>query len=590
MGWYIFYGLGLIVLAVGIILFFSNKKRGRESVFGLIAVLFVVSFIWYIPIEISQDTYTVYEGILSAFLQGVAVLKADGYSKNTEGYWWVYSLYSASIMAVRIAVLPLIFGVILSFFRLPYQIFLNKIYKNRRPYVFIGVTNKNINIAKSLYMKEKCRLIFVAQKSAEDEKRTELNELDAFLFETGIGYVFSKIIKDDSRYSEKNPVQIFVFEETEEENLLYLQELADVLKADTKRHSRIYAETDRLYWNNQNGIQLNIEKDTMITVSFVRTCDNFAYNNLYNFNLLQNYVEKDQKKLVKVLMIGMDRFSLAMLKSMTWLLQIPGFKLELCAVDSGTYIEKFRFSYPGIELEADEEGMASYSLNLYENIDYGSKEFEDIINRHSDFTYAFINSLDSVTNSNLLDYLVTVRLRNKENNTYHIQIKNDSKTVFENLNNYPWDHVTEVGNLSEMYSYDFITDSEMEKAGRLVHTQRQLEKEEDKRVSWEYYCKDEYMRGSALARVLGLKYKIYVINKFYDGDYTLLKSESWMKAEHMRWSVYTWFLGIVYGEQSDRKLGKTHNDLKNYRYLDEKIKGYDAIDVNDEIVKACTFF
>lgn len=584
--WYIFYGLGLAILIAGILLYFSKKKSENGAVLFILAAIFLTTFVWYIPIELSQGVYSFPEGVLSAILQGVGVLKADGYSKNTDGAWWVYSLYSISIMILRIAVLPMIFGLVLSFFRLPYQLILNFIREKRAPYIFVGISEKNILIAKSLYEKESCRLIFVSTKASDEENPVALKEIGALVFDVGFSYLLTKIVKDSKRFDKTSPLKIFVFEENEEKNLFLLQELVSVLKNDKSRNTRIFVEIENLSWTNQNHIQEGFKEYTGLTVNFVRSYESFAYNNLYNNKIDKYYIDDSGRRLIKVLIIGINRVSLEMIKSITWLMQIPGYRLDLCAVGSGNYIDEFKFSYPGIVMSIDEYGYASYNLNMYEGIDYKSERFKEIINDYSDFTFAFIGENDSVANLNLSEYLITVRKRMNKDNNFIIQLKNDKKIALDKGDDDPFNHIIEVGSLSEVYSYDFITNSALENAAELVHLERQSQKAEDKRVSWSEYCKDEYMRGSTLARVLGIRYKLDVIDSLYGSDYSLLKTHEWKEAEHMRWNIYTWFLGMIRGNETDRKIGKIHSDLKAFDKLEERIKKYDEIEINEEIASA----
>lgn len=592
MEWIVFYIIGIMFLIVGSAVA-VYKRKNSSVVLYLLASIFFTLFIWYIPIETSKDIYSIPEGILSAFLQSIGSLKGDGYVKDIVQSGWIYTFYSTSIMILRIAIFPLIFSVVLLFFKTPYQLVVNSFQKYKKTYILIGMNTKNISIAKSIHEKGPCRLIFISEKGKAESLQESLNEIDALVFEKSIRYVWAKVVKDKKIFSEENPIEVFIFDESEEKNLRNLQEIGDIVAQDKYRNSKIYVESENLSWTNQNGIQKQFEEKTKIIINFIRVHEAFALNNLYNNNLLNESLSVNGIETIKVLLVGMDNYGMATLKCILWLVQLPGYKLEICTIDSGQYIDKFTNCYPEIKMEMDEPGVALYKIEMYENVDYQSKEFTNIINTQSDFTFAFLNGSDMSTNSNLVDVLSTIRARNKSGDNFNIHMKNDVASIFADILTYPWNHVTEVGTISEVYSFEFLTNSSIEKAARLVHEERQLHKE--KKTSWKSYCKDEYRRNSVFARVLSLRYKLTIIKSSYKEEYSLLSTYEWKKSEHMRWNVYTWLLGFVRGDvsvsesESEKKIAKVHADLIAFDDLELETQNNDAIDVNDNIVQQLLF-
>lgn len=119
--WYLSYIAGLAVLIAGLIYLLKNRYDRYISA-KLLAFMFGIMVIWYLPIEISKSEYTIVEGIFSAILQGINAIKIGSYSKKIENTTeTVRCLFSTSILAVRVVMLLNTYVAVLSLFSKPYN-------------------------------------------------------------------------------------------------------------------------------------------------------------------------------------------------------------------------------------------------------------------------------------------------------------------------------------------------------------------------------------------------------------------------------------------------------------------------------------
>ncbi len=98
------------------------------------------------------------------------------------------------------------------------------------------------------------------------------------------------------------------------------------------------------------------------------------------------------------------------------------------------------------------------------------------------------------------------------------------------------------------------------------------------------------------ARTLAFRYKMQLIEKYYDADYSITaKDNVWKIYEHMRWNVYTRTQGYVLADKElldasgeldkkTRTVARVHNDLVDYEELTKEEQDKDALVLSPEIV------
>ncbi len=575
--------LGLLFAALGFYIYFKTENRDKRNSLVLVLFVFIAIVIWYIPLEISQEVYSVPEGVLSAILQGVASLTGDSYSKEMVADPTISALFSFAIMAGRIIILVFLFDVVISFVGVPYQYILSWINRKRKTFVFGTVNERTIAIARSVGSKKETRMIFACGKDADNESLEALKDTGALYFTKSIGQVLRNLVRDEI----SDTVEVFIFGDNDAENIESLSELAEATKNDKYRHIKAYVELNSTSLIIQNSISTRYRHQERLTVNFIRTAENFAYNNLYDNYIIENAVNEKNLKIIRALIIGADDISIGMLKTMLWLLQIPGYKLEVEVISDSEFISGFKYACPEIKDDMDEPGMAAYHVGLHEGIGYRSEEFGRLIKENGAFTFAFVNCGDDVLNYNVAADLYMFRKRAGIDGDCLIQVRNDKVSAISDKDDELWKHTMAVGTDRDLYSYSYLTNAPIEEAAKLVHDKRQLEKGLTDRVPWDEYCRDEYKRRSTYARALSLRYKLYVISQDYRADYSLLKTDrEWMMYEHMRWNVYMQTGGYIKSDKKDTVIGKTHTDLVPFGELAESTQIRDAISVDDDIVNS----
>ena len=607
MDWLIFYIIGLIMLISGLLYYVIKGRKKRNGSLVLFAVFFFVFFVWYIPIENQRDFYSMPEAIIAAIFRGIGAVKGDSYSKetlNTAG--WLESAYAISIMLVKLIILCLTVNVILWMLKRPYQNIRNWLGRNKKTYIFYKVNSKTINTAKSMADREDARIIFFTDSELSESEKSLVDSVNGIYFEKTPEDVFGKIIKIKELKRGGKRIEVFLFGDNDAENLQCMKKLCSNIRdwgkksnkdsdEDSDQNSdrnqegevRVYIELVDASWDIRNAIFPENAEFKNLVINTVITEENFALNNLYYNSIFDYYVEEENNKIIKLLFVGFDKCSDEMLKTALWLGQMPGFKIEITVIEPDNNYEKFLYECPGIQDAMDEAEVACYKISYFGGVNYESRAFSKVVEEHIDFTFAFVNTGSDMMNCNAARHIMSCRIRNGINAECLIQTKNEFSVIPAQES---WNMIHEVGKIDEIYTYVNITNSTIEEVTRKIHNIRQQEKKREKEqkgetykeISWNEYCKDEYKRKSTYARTLAVRYKLKVIEKYYDGDFSLLEnSRQWAIYEHMRWNVYTWSLGYVKGEKKDDSI-KTHDCLIAFSDLSEKIQAYDYIKVDKE--------
>ena len=454
--------------------------------------------------------------------------------------------------------------------------------RNEPVFVFGQLNHKTLSIAKSI-ANEKDRRIIFAGLAPGHEQRSVLRSIGAEFLSKDV----ADVLKHFMEINNPEPVEVFLFGECDEKNIADLSSIADVVKHAFTGHLRVYVELERTSQAVQDSISKNYRHLDRMIINFVRTPEDFAYNNLYDNLMIENALEENGRKVIRTLVIGSDAISMETVKCMLWLAQIPGYRIEITIVSDAEFVSRFKYSCPEIKDEADEPGMAVYRLKMHQNISYDGDEFARLITKYSGFTFAFVNSGNDMANCNIAADLCMCRKRAGIEDDCMILVRNNTASgVFENSDEL-WKNVKIVGTEDDLYSYSYLTNSPIENAARLIHDKRQTKKDLSKRVAWSDYCRDEYKRKSVFARALSLRYRLYIISQDYHAQYCLLQNDdTWMMYEHMRWNVYMQAGGFIHSDKKDTGIGRTHPDILPFNRLDRDTQLNDAIAVDDDIVNS----
>lgn len=606
--WYAAFITGIVFFLVGII-YLLGKKEIREEHFAKAALFeFLSGFVMYIPQELFNDipssrpVLKVVESLFTALLRTFSIYMGNGYERVTYTDHPVFSGFYATVMAAsHLLLLFFIAGFIVKFFEGPFQQIIFSLRKRKYSFVFYGCNEKTLTIAESIQksdgLKKKGSIIFaVADKEPGDEAKQRIRSMKGIFTDSSL----KRIVKSLSRKSKGT--EVFLFGDSEENNLIRLQQICSSLKSTPNCKIKIFVELNETPWNLYGDFlkDLNSKFGEKLIINFVRTEENFVFNDLLDNSVFEYATPKVDEKLrktvreIKILLIGMNERNLEMFRAVMHLGQMPGYRLNVMVIEDGAKRDILRERFPEIKDECNAEGDAIYKILYRENIDYRAEIFDEIIKwEYPDFTFAFVNAGDDILNANIAMRLNAICYRANRKDDYIIQANIRNRDICSCWSRNLTENIDFVGSVEDTYNYEFVTMSGIEKATEAIHNVRYP----DGSRPWFVYCNDEYNRHSVYARTLSFKHKVRIIDEYYQSDYSVTsKDEEWKIYEHMRWNMYTRTLGYVLADESllnengelDKGLrarAKVHNCLVPYEDLSEEEKRKDSLVLTQEIVE-----
>lgn len=616
--WYVAFSFGIVFFVIGILYLTTSKELKKGTFAKTTAFEFLTIWIMYLPdlyfnnVPDSAPMLKVTESILTSLLQSInSLLGNDAQRVVCTGHPIFSSVYMMLLMAAHIVLYLCVFGFLINFLERPAQKLSMLLRKKRNVYVFSVLNEKTISIAESIVASNpklrnknpKC-IVFTRISKEHFESWNLLKQraeaINAVRLESGLEETFIKMLKHAKK------IEVFLFADNDNDNLSMLSVVSECAKVLKKAEIRAYVELSSMPWTLMDDYSERQKNESVsnLVVNFIRPENHFVYNNFLNTSVFENAIlskEGDVRE-IKFLLVGMNDRNLEMLKTLLHLCQMPGYKLTMMVIDKGENKEKIRQLMPEIVDECNKEGDAIYEIRYFENVDLDTLKFEEIVqNGFNDFTFAFINVGNDFVNLDLSIRLNSICYRDTRFNGYRIQMcaSNVELDIFKGHKLLP--NIEIVGEIKNVYNYQFITMSDIEIVAERIHNVRhKKEVEGEKYKTWQQYCNNEFNRQAVYARILNLKYKIQIIdeqNKDMDEDerYALIcNDEMWKKYEHMRWSIYTRTLGYCLADKKicdkecklDKKLrsvAKIHNLLIEYDELPEDEKKKDGIDIRDEV-------
>ena len=615
--WYSALAFGITFFLYGFILLKKLSKKSIKEEHFAKAAAFEIAALWvmYIPEELYNDipdsmpVLKTIESIFTSLLRAFNIYQGNGYERVHYADHPVFSSFYAIVMTLaNISLILFVAGFIIHLFDGPVQRILLSMRKRRDTYIFPVCNDKTLTIAGSINeskKKEKKNLVFTcSKKDLDSQHKNKLESIKGIPIASDVTYVLSTAAKKSKK------IEIFLFGNAETDNLEELERICSFSEKHIDAKISVYVELSETPWNLYNGYLEERKKRSSTVgenfiINFVRTEENFAYNNLLKNSIFENAISSTNNgsREIKFLLVGMNERNIEMLKAVLHLSQMPMYRLTLMVIDPHANRNELRCKMPEIEDVCDVEGDAIYTLIYKENVPLESDQFESIIqSEYLDFTFAFINADDDITNANLAMRLNAICYRDKKNDPYKIQVSIANERIHRSIcsmwNSSLLEHIDVVGSLYETYDYSFIAMSDLEWASSAIHDIR-YPKDHPGSPTWTSYCNNEYNRHSVYARTLSLKYRIWMIDKFYDSDYDLINHDTtWKKYEHMRWNVYTRTLGYVRAksdifrrkeiDKTLRGIAKIHGDLVNYDDLPEEVKEKDTLKLTPEIIEILT--
>ncbi|MDO4188069.1 MAG: hypothetical protein Q4D29_03690 [Lachnospiraceae bacterium] len=604
--------IGFICLVSGIVYVLRERKNPNSlyTYAKAAAIEFIAGFILFLP----SDFFTgeggfagrlqIIEGVFSAFLRTCNILLGEGYSKVECNVSMGFdSIYAIVVITTNILMILFTAETVFLIFSDPLKILRLRFLARENTYIFTEFNDKTVSIAKSI--SDKYRDSEIKGAKSKNRKKVDI----VFICLDADGGVKDKIKElgficlnmSVQRYMEtyasrvKN-LEVFLFTSREEENISQLSTICGKISKNFTGTVKIHVEISKTpfqyldHFMDRYDFGKNRER---VFVNFVRMEEYFALNNLLNNSIFEKTYEESQ---INVLIVGMNERNLEMMKVILYLAQFPGYKLNMMVLDEGQNRNKLYNMMPEVVDEINIPGDAIYRMIYKENVDLSGIDFISLIeNEFPNFTLAFVNTGDDYKNIDLALKINAIGIKNRRDGDYIIELNLNDSTLYDLANKEIISNIINVGNLKYLYSYDFITMSDIENISKKIHEIRQAEKHKDesKREKWTDYYNNEYKRRSVYARTLSLIYKVRLIKG--DEDYKCLKDDKWKMYEHMRWNMYMRASGYTSAlenlidkdgklDERYRTLARVHDDITAYENLPEKTKTYDVISVNKDII------
>ncbi|MBO4939304.1 MAG: hypothetical protein J6C98_09975 [Oscillospiraceae bacterium] len=503
--------------------------------------------------------------IIDEFTAGLAPAMADAFSAT------------AAIVYVLGPILT--FGFILSFFKnvTAYRDLLLSFRSDL--YVFSELNERSLALASSIREgSRRSTIVFTEVFDQEEENALELREMAKELK----AICFRKDIVDinwDLHRDSRN-VYLFAIGENEAENIEQSVKLVD--HYGSKQNFRLFifasgAESEMLF-SAISGDGMRVRR-----INPVRSLIDHSLYHTGGEIFRHAADDGNPEKLISAVLIGMGQHGTEMLKALTWMCQMDGYRLEINAFDKDPLaLEKLTLQCP--ELMAPErngtreEGEAHYHIAVHPGVDVSTMDFQRKIQAIDRITYVFVALGNDSRNTQTA---ITMRMLSERKGIHpyiqSILYSTSKKKILETVTDYrghSYD-IHFIGDLRSSYCTENIVDSQLYQ----VALQRHL-KWGDEREFWAY----EFNFHSSIAAAIHLEMR-KVCGMPWAGkkesELTDQERDALERLEHRRWNAYMRSEGYIYSgsiEKSSRNdLAKLHNNLVPYDELPNKIKHVDSI-------------
>lgn len=610
--WYVCLALGTVLFSLGILAFFTGRKNIKTA-FAKMSILEIVSaWIMIFPdVFIHENNIssfiTVVKSIVISLMNVFQIFAGNAYVHVDIGEQTVLSdIYAIVLAVVNISILISLIGFVLQFLGNFLESAVFDLKRFDKVYLFTEVNGKTLSIAGSVKdieqnHKSEYSIVFVDRSldGSLEEKKQAIHELGAHYSNTGFEKEVKKLLK------RSGSVDVFIFGNSEEDNLNYLNSFAKMDLNEDIAFTRVYVELMNTPWDIYGNFVENnkLPKDKVI-VNLVNMDENFVLNDLFDYSVFDHarIDEKTKKRIIDVLIAGDSNKSIEMVKALLPLCQMPYYELRIVMISNSQGCDKIRHLIPELKEESHVLGDSEYSFLFKDINSFDSDEFENVVSEFCPrFTFAFIAGDNNVLNINSGMRLNTLRYRLNNDMDYKIRICVDNSDLICNWMPEIREHIELVGGIKNIYNYEFITMSKIERASEKIHEIRQKDKtakhgelnQEQKTVSWTEYSNDEFKRRSVYARTLSVKYKLETLKKHGLDPDVFKTDDTWKIYEHMRWNMYTRSLGYVLSDntaadvnalsKSGKMIAKVHPCLVAFDDLSDDEKSKDSINITDDI-------
>lgn len=514
MSWPVCALLAVVMIAFGVRVFLSKKNNLSRSVFVL-GCLFVATYIAYIPPFLS--TYGMLPGLVGNLVHVLRVITLDAditqfYDTITAGIQngVLIKVYIAILGVVHVA-LPAISAltavtVLFRFFSSVQLYSANK--RNRPMFVFSEVNERSLHLAKSLEQVH-CDIVFAnsaAGASSEIKSKHGVIFKEEGILELGI------------QSKKKKNIYFFCISEDEDLSLSHTLQLIEKFAAIPEAQQE-YIHIYNFSKHQDFAVFVDSADKKLLDVQCINEYEMQIYNLLDKYPLM-----KVAKSGIHVLLHGLSPINVVALRAIAWCGQLSGFSLRVSAVGINIQeqIEDLKLKTPGLFTQR-------YDIRFYDC--KHEKEIVDTITREcADANYIIVS--EETDNLTMERGILLRRLFYKldpqfvacpqifcyinEPAKHHLvkQLATAEANPKRKMNY----TLVPFGCLDEIYTYEFLVDSRLEKLAKNVHLAYEeifSDGDIDVKEALKRYNIFEVNKRSNRANALHIRYKLNMLGLDY---------------------------------------------------------------------------
>lgn len=447
----------------------------------------------------------------------------------------------------------------------------------RSLYVFSEINEASLAMAESIRQKDSACLIAFTGVSAgsnyfsrQYHSRTEL--LDAICFRRSITAVNWKL------GSAKRKLTFFLFADNEQQNIQDALLLRDCYGMDANASLYILCS------GMDSQLLFSVTSDCRMRIRRLDPVRDLIYQNLYQSGIRLFRTAKPDgsgEKLISAVILGLGRHGTQMLKALSWVCQMDGYRLRVHCFDQSPDAA-LRFSALCPELMDPQHngvirpGDAQYEIVIHSGIQIGSSAFDQKIRKIGTVTYVLASLGSDQENVEAAVKMRTLCLQLGSMPAIDAIVSSSQETeTLQKATNYGGHsfRIQFIGSTKSLFSWETLFDNELERQALQRHLKWGSEES-----FWAY----EYHYRSSVAAAIHLKMCQLCWIPGICGDakkMTPRQKQALMVLEHRRWCAYMRSEGFMFSGSTDpasrNDLAKLHNDLVPFQMLSQEEKEKD---------------
>lgn len=365
-------------------------------------------------------------------------------------------------------------------------------------------------------------------------------------------------------------IRVVLMDEDEELNLKKAVQIGKILTMDDRIELFVLASTPESECLLDTLADELSEKATNTIIRRVLPIRNTVYSYLYNNSIFDDFVQIIDEKWISLVIIGLNQYSLEMLKAVLWCGQMEGYFLRVDVFDQDPRVQEIFYAQcPGIAKRGTRPrfGEDYYDINFHPDIRVETNQLFDALDKLNLPSWICIDAGNDVINIQLamaarayfsrrqlaMGKLVSHEKQARQHPRIQAIVQSDERALLiedNALHNFKKQHyqVECLGKDSALFSHESIFAEAFEKLALSAH------------LKWgesSQFNRFEYYRRSSLATMIFKKYR----------DLMMPDPEMRAMVEHKRWNAYMRSTeGYQYGPWRD-DLAKVHPSLLAYDNL-----------------------